>query len=118
MDREAAAGAAAAAAAAAATASSPLESRAGCCVVPALPSVCSVCTHPGCPSLPWLRLESFGIKLGACRPIVWTVQARMNLEESSAQIVHSLGKFWAVFVKFIQISSFGWIFRVNLVLIF
>ena len=39
----------------------------------------------------------------------------MNLERSSAQIVHSSGNFRAVFfVEFVQFSSFGWIFWVNL----
>ena len=79
--------------------------------------VCSVCVHPGCPSLAWLRGFGLGIKLGACKPIAWTAGGRMNLERSSVQIVHSFGKFRAVFVKFIQFSSFGWIFRVNFVLI-
>ena len=70
----------------------------------------SVCVHPGCPSLPWLRDFGLGIKLGACRPIAWTAGARMNLEQSSVQIVHSSGKFRAFFfVKFVQFSSFGWI---------
>ena len=41
-----------------------------------------------CLSLPWLRGFGLGIKLGACRPIVWTAGARMNLERSSVQIVH------------------------------
>ena len=35
----------------------------------------SVSVHPGCPSLPWLRGFGLGIKLGACRPIVWTAEA-------------------------------------------
>ena len=114
----AAAAAAAVAAARAAAASPPSESRAGCCcVVSPLPScVCSVsvCEHPGCPSLPWLRGFGLGMKLGACIPIVWTAGARMNLERSSVQIVHSSGKFRAVFfVKSVQFSSFGWIFLVK-----
>ena len=99
--------------AAAAAASSPSESRAGCCVVSPLPSVfvlfLCVCTS-GCRSLPWLRGFGLGIRLGACRPIVWTAEARMNLERSSVQIVRSSGKFCAVFVKFVQFSSFVGIF--------
>ena len=38
----------------------------------------------------------------------------MNLERSSVQIVRSSGKFRAVFCKFVQFSSFGGIFWVNL----
>ena len=59
----------------------------------------SMCVHPGCPSLPWLHGFGLGIKLGACRPIVWTAGARMNLERSLVQIVHSSGKFWADFCQ-------------------
>ena len=87
------------------------------CCVSVAERVCalSVCVHPGCPSLPWLRGFGLGIKLGACRLIVRTAGARMNLEQSSVQIVHSSGKFRAVFfVKFVQFSSFGWISRVSL----
>ena len=69
----------------------------------------SVCVHPGCPSLPWLRGFGLGIKLGACRPIVWTAGARMNLERSSVQIVHSSGMFRAVFC---QVRSI-WFLRVD-----
>ena len=59
----------------------------------------SVCVHPGCPSLPWWRGFGLGIKLGACRQIIWTAGARMNLERRSVQIVHSSGKFRAVFCQ-------------------
>ena len=71
------------------------------CCVSVSERVCalSVSVHPGCPSLPWLRGFGLGIKLGACRPIVWTAEARMNLERSSVQIVRSSGKFRAVFCK-------------------
>ena len=71
------------------------------CCVSVAERVCalSVSVHPGCPSLPWLRGFGLGIKLGACRPIVWTAEARMNLERSSVQIVRSSGKFRAVFCK-------------------
>ena len=96
---------------AAAAASSPSESRAGCCVVSPLPSVCVL--YPGCLSLPWLRGFGLGIKLGACRPIVWTAGAPMNPERSSVQIVH-LGSSGPFLVNFVQFSSFGWIFLVNL----
>ena len=88
--------------AAAAAASSPPESRAGClCCVSVAERVraLSVSVHPGCPSLPWLRGFGLGIKLGACRPIVWTAEAQMNLERSSVQIVRSSGKFRAAFCK-------------------
>ena len=91
--------------AAAAAASSPSESRAGCRVLSPLPSACVLflCVHPGYTSLPWLRGFGLGIKLGACRPIVWTAGARMNLERSSVLIVHPSGKFRAVFLS----SSFN-----------
>ena len=82
------------------------------CCVSVAERVCalSVCVHPGCPSLPGLRGFGLGTKLGACRPIVWTDGARMNLERSLVQIVHSSWKFRAVFfVKFVQFISFGWI---------
>ena len=71
------------------------------CCVSVAERVCalSVSVHPGCPSLPWLRGFGLGRKLGACRPIVWTAEARMNLERSSVQIVRSSGKFHAVFCK-------------------
>ena len=71
------------------------------CCVSVAERVCalSVPVHPGCPSLPWLRGFGLGIKLGAYRPIVWTAEARMNLERSSVQIVRSSGKFRAVFCK-------------------
>ena len=71
------------------------------CCVSVAERVCalSVSVYPGCPSLPWLRGFGLGIKLGACRPIVWTAEARMNLERSSVQIVRSSGKFRAVFCK-------------------
>ena len=70
------------------------------CCVSVAERVCalSLSVHPGCPSLPWLRGFGLGIKLGACRPIVWTAEARMNLERSSVQIVRSSGKFRAVFL--------------------
>ena len=87
------------------------------CIRDSAERVCalSVSVHPGCPSLPWSRGFGLGIKLGACRPIVWTAEARMNLERSSAQIVRSSGKFRAVFCKvrsieFLQgdfLSEFG-----------
>ena len=62
-----------------------------------------VCYFCVCAS--WLSLRGFGlgIKLGACRPIVWTAGARMNLERSSVLIVHPSGKFRAVFLS----SSFN-----------
>ena len=71
------------------------------CCVSIAERVCalSVSVHPGGPSLPWLRGFGLRIKLGACRPIVWTAEARMNLERSSVQIVRSSGKFRAVFCK-------------------
>ena len=71
------------------------------CFVSVAECVCaiSVCVHPACPSVPWLRGFGLGIKLGACRPIVWTAGTRMNLERSSVQIVHSSGKFRAVFCQ-------------------
>ena len=71
------------------------------CCVSVAERVCalSVSVYPGCPSLPWLHGFGLGIKLGACRPIVWTAEARMNLERSSVQIVRSSGKFRAVFCK-------------------
>ena len=76
-----------------------------CCVVPPLPSVCvlilCVCTS-GCPSFPWLRGFGPGIKLGACRPIVWTADSRMNLERSSVQMFAHLGSSGPFFVKFVQ----------------
>ena len=70
----------------------------------------SVYVHPGCPSLLWLRGFGLGIKLGARRPIVWTAGARMNLERSSVQSFTHLGSYGPFFVKFVQFSSFGWIF--------
>ena len=98
--------------AAAAAISSPSESRAGCCVVSPLPSVCVLflCVHPGCPSLPLLRGFGLGIKLEACRPIVPTAGARMNLERSSVQIVHSPGKFRAVFCHSFNLVPSGGFF--------
>ena len=71
------------------------------CFVSVAECVCaiSVCVHPGCPSLLWLRGFGLGIKLGACRAIVWTAGARMNLERSPVQIVHSSRKFRAVFCQ-------------------
>ena len=102
---------------AAAAASSPPESRAGCCVVVSVAErVCalSVCVHPGCPSLPWLRGFGLGIKLGACRPIIWTAGARMNLERSRSKSFTHLGSSGPFFVKFVQFSSLGWISLVNL----
>ena len=87
------------------------------CCVSIAERVCalSVSVHPGGPSLPWLRGFGLRIKLGACRPIVWTAEARMNLERSSVQIVRSSGKFRAVFckvrsIKFLRgdfLSEFG-----------
>ena len=71
------------------------------CFVSVAECVCVLflCVHPGCLSLPWLRGFGLGIKLGACRPIVWTAGARMNLERSSVQIVHSSGKLRVVFCQ-------------------
>ena len=71
------------------------------CCVSVAERVCalSVSVHPGCPSVPWLRGFGLGIKLGACRPIVWTAEGRMNLERSSVQTVRSSGKFRAVSSK-------------------
>lgn len=66
-------------------------------------------------------LESFGIKLGAC---VYEDQSYGLLEgectwsEVQPKSSTQLGSSGPFFVKFNQISSFGWIFRVNLVLIF
>ena len=71
----------------AAAASSPSEPRAGCCVSVA-ERVCALSVCASWPSIvPWLRGFGLGIKLGACRPIVWTAGARINLERSSVQIV-------------------------------
>ena len=45
------------------------------CCVSVAERVCalSVCVHPGCPSLPWLRGFDLGIKLEACKKIEWRV---------------------------------------------
>ena len=80
---------------------------------------CRTCVRSFCVFASWLSLVALVArfrprekKLGACRPIVWTSGARMNLERSSVQVVHSFGKFRAVFfVNFVQFSSFGWIFE-------
>ena len=80
------------------------------CCVSVAERVCalSVSVHPGCPWLPWLRGFGLGIKLGACRPIVWTAEARMNRERSLVEIVRSSDKFRPVFfVEFVQFSSLG-----------
>ena len=80
------------------------------CFVSVAECVCPIlCVHPGCPSLPWLRGFGLGIKIGACRPIVWTAGARLNLERSYVQVVNSSGKLRAVFLSssFNLVSSGG-----------